>query len=66
MSGILVFATILGVIVNDKENILSFFEQAGTVALVLKISMLVFGFLSARLMKLHTSQGITISIETGI
>ena len=66
MSGILLFATIIGVIINDKENIVSFFAQAGPVALVLNISMLVFGFLSARLMKLHISQGITISIETGI
>jgi bile acid:Na+ symporter, BASS family len=66
MSGILLFATIIGVIINDKENIVSFFEQAGPVALALNLSMLLFGFLSARLMKLHTSQGITISIETGI
>ncbi len=66
MSGILLFATILGVILNDRENIVSFFSQAGPVALVLNISMLLFGFFSARLMKLHISQGITISIETGI
>ncbi len=66
MSGTLLFVTILAVIINDKENILSFFAQAGPVALALNVSMLVFGFLSARLMKLHIKQGITISIETGI
>lgn len=66
MSGIILVVTILAVVVNDLENLPSFFAQAGPLALLLNVVMLVVGFLSARLFKLHASQGITISIESGI
>ena len=66
MSGVLLFVIIAGVIVNDRENILDFFAQAGPVALALNIVMLLIGYVSARIMKLQVSQSITISIESGI
>lgn len=66
MSGVLLFVIIAGVIINDRENILSFFAQAGPVALALNVVMLLIGYFSARLMNLHVSQSITISIESGI
>lgn len=66
MSGVLLFVIIAAAILNDKENLVNFFAQAGPVALVLNVVMLVIGFLTARLFNLRTSQSITISIESGI
>jgi len=66
MSGVLLFVIIAAVIINDKENILNFFAQAGPVALALNVVMLLIGYVSARLMNLQVSQSITISIESGI
>ena len=66
MSGVLLFVIIAAAILNDKENLVNFFAQAGPVALVLNVVMLVIGFLTARMFNLRTSQSITISIESGI
>lgn len=66
MSGVLLFIIIAATVLNDRENMVSFFAQAGPVALALNVIMLVLGYVSARLFKLHASQSITISIETGI
>jgi bile acid:Na+ symporter, BASS family len=66
MSGVLLFVIILAAILNDKDNFISFFKQAGPVALALNVSMLLIGYFSARLFRLRISQSITISIESGI
>lgn len=66
MSGVLLFVIIIAAVLNDKENLVNFFAQAGPVALALNVVMLAVGYLSARLMKLQRAQSITISIESGI
>lgn len=66
MSGILLFVIIIAAILNDKENFVSFFKQAGPVALALNVSMLFIGYYSSRLFQLKIAQSITISIESGI
>lgn len=66
MSGVLLMVIIAAAILNDKENLVNFFAQAGPVALALNVVMLVIGFITARMFKLRTSQSITISIESGI
>jgi bile acid:Na+ symporter, BASS family len=66
MSGILLFVIIIAAILNDRENLFSFFAQAGPVALALNVVMLAIGFITARMARLKVSQSITISIESGI
>lgn len=66
MSGILLFVIILAAILNDRENFVNFFRQAGPVALALNVSMLIIGYFTARIFNLRISQSITISIESGI
>lgn len=66
MSGVLLFVIIIAAILNDKENFVNFFKQAGPVALALNVSMLLIGYYSSRLFKLRIAQSITISIESGI
>lgn len=66
MSGILLFVIIIAAILNDKENFLGFFAQAGPVALALNVVMLAVGYFTAKLARLHVSQSITISVESGI
>lgn len=66
MSGALLFVIIIAAVLNDKENLVSFFQQAGPVALALNVSMMLVGYLSARIFSLRVSQSITISIESGI
>lgn len=65
-SGVLLFIIIIAAILADKENFVSFFRQAGPVALALNVSMLLLGYFSSRLFRLRIDQSITISIESGI
>lgn len=66
VSGLLLFLIIFAAINTNRDIFVSSFRDVGPLALLLNISMLVFGFLSARAFKLNTSQSVTISIETGI
>lgn len=66
MSAILLVLIIAAAILKEKDNILSFFEQAGPVALSLNVIMLALGFFGSRLLQLSGKQSATISIETGI
>jgi bile acid:Na+ symporter, BASS family len=65
-SGIILFLVILAAVLNDKENLVEFFKQAGPVALALNVGMLLIGYFSARLFQVKINQSITISIESGI
>lgn len=66
MSGLLLIVVILAAVLNDKEILASSFKQAGPVALMLNLTMMLIGFFSTRLFRLHRVQRITISIESGI
>jgi bile acid:Na+ symporter, BASS family len=66
MSGILLIVVILAAVLNDREILVSSFQQAGPVALALNVVMLLLGFFTARLFKLNLAQRITVSIESGI
>ncbi len=66
MSGILLIVVILAAVLNDREILVSSFQQAGPVALALNVVMLLLGFFTARLFRLNLAQRITISIESGI
>ncbi|TVR73728.1 MAG: bile acid:sodium symporter family protein [Marinilabiliales bacterium] len=66
ISGLLLFIIIFGVILENRAIIISSFRDLGPVALSLNVVMLLIGFMSARILKLNTSQSITISVESGI
>jgi len=57
---------ILGAILKERENIVTFFQQAGLVALALNVTTMLLGYLTAKLFKFQLPQAITISIESGI
>lgn len=65
-SAIVLALVIVGLIVKEKENVLSYFEQAGVLALSLNLITMFLGFISAKLFRLSLAQTITISIESGI
>lgn len=66
VSGILLFLIIFGVIMENRPIIISSFRELGPIALSLNVVMLLIGYMSARFLKLNTSQSITISVESGI
>ncbi len=57
---------IIGAVMKEKENILSFFQQVGLVALSLNVLTMLIGFYSAKIFKLNMAQSISVSIESGI
>lgn len=65
-SAIVLALVIVGIILKERANMGSYFEQAGWVTLTLNIATMATGFLSARLLKLSKPQAISISIESGI
>ena len=57
---------IVGIVIKERENFVSYFQQAGIVALLLNVSTMVVGYLSARLFRISGPRSISISIESGI
>jgi bile acid:Na+ symporter, BASS family len=66
VSGILLFLIIMAAIITNKAIFVSSFRDVGPIALSLNVSMLLIGYLSARMLKLNMAQSITISVESGI
>ncbi|MEW7290362.1 bile acid:sodium symporter family protein [Aquimarina sp. 2304DJ70-9] len=65
-SGIVMVMVIIGITLKEKDNFVSYFQQAGIVALCLNgITMLV-GYYSARIFKIRNESAISIAIESGI
>ena len=65
-SGIVLALIIIGIVLKEKANFVSFFQQAGIVALVLNVSTMVVGYYSAKLFKIVDKRAVSISIESGI
>ena len=65
-SAAVLFLVIIGLVLNKKEDLIPYLQQAGLITLVLNISTILIGFITARLAKLNTVQSLTISIESGI
>jgi BASS family bile acid:Na+ symporter len=62
-----VFVLVLaGVILKERANLVSYFEQAGYVSLALNLITMLLGLLLAYLLRLPFKQGVSISIESGI
>ena len=64
---IILFALVLlGAILSQRENVISYFAQAGLVMLVLNIVMMTFGYFIAKLFASGIKQRKCISIECGL
>lgn len=63
---IFMFFIITLIIIKNKDNMLSFFYQAGIATLILNLLALFIGFQLAKLANLSAKQAITISFEVGI
>ncbi len=65
-SGVLLALIIVGLVIKEKDNFLSYFEQAGIAAIMLNVFTMLVGFYSARIFKLRYRQATSIAIESGI
>ncbi len=65
-SALVFILVIIGILVKERENIMPYFQQAGLLSLVLNITTMALGFLSAKVMNLKFKQGVSIAIESGI
>jgi BASS family bile acid:Na+ symporter len=65
-SGIVMVLVILGIVIKEKENFVSYFEQAGVVALVLNIATMAIGYYTSKLFGIKNERALSISIESGI
>ncbi|MDX2431021.1 MAG: bile acid:sodium symporter family protein [Bacteroides sp.] len=65
-SGIVLALVIIGIVIKEKENFVSYFQQAGIVALSLNVITMVIGYFSARLFRITDKRALSISIESGI
>ncbi len=65
-SGIVIALVIIGLVVKERENFVSYFQQAGIVALLLNVITMLVGYYSAKLFKIIDKRAISISIESGI
>ena len=65
-SAIVLALVIVGIIFKEKENFVSYFQQAGLVTLLLNLATMAVGYLTAKLFLLKKEQAISISIESGI
>ncbi len=57
---------IIGIVIKERENIVSYFANAGLVALLLNVSTMLVGFITARIARLGRNQAMTISLESGV
>ncbi len=65
-SAIVLALVIIGIVIKEKENFVSYFQQAGIVALLLNVISMAVGYLSSRLFRITDRRAISISIESGI
>lgn len=65
-SAIVIALVIVGLVFKEKDNFISYLQQAGIVALSLNIITMVVGYLSAKLFRIDRQSAVSISIESGI
>ena len=66
ISLVLFIIVLLGAILGEKDNILSYFADAGLVTLILNIIMMILAFFVAQLLGTGIEQKKCISIECGL
>ena len=65
-SGIVLALVIAGLVLKEKDSFISYFEQAGLIALALNALSMFVGYGSAKIMKINSKQSTSIAIESGI
>ncbi len=65
-STIIFIAVLTGIILANRESLVSHIKNVGTVTLLLNIITMTIGYYSARFFSLNTKQSISITIESGI
>lgn len=65
-SGIVLALIIVGLVIKEKENFGSYFQQAGLATFLLNALTMLLGYFSAKALKLNRAQATSISIESGI
>jgi len=65
-SAFVIAIVIIGIVIKERANFISYFQQAGIVALALNVATMAVGYFSARLFKIKSKQALSISIESGI
>lgn len=65
-SGILLVVIILGLIIKEKETLVTSFEEAGLVVVILNLFVMFFAYYSAKLFKINNKRSLSIAIESGI
>lgn len=66
ISSILLAVIVLGLVASQRDEIGTFFREAGVATLLLNLSMLALGYLAGRLMNFTLAERISLSIEGGI
>ena len=64
-SAIVLVLVIVGIMIKEKENLISFFEQALLYTFLLNATTMLIGYVSSRVSNLDFRQSLTISIESG-
>jgi BASS family bile acid:Na+ symporter len=65
-STVIFVAVLLGIILANKQHIVTYLKSVGLVTLVLNISTMALGYYSSKIFKLNLKQSISITIESGI
>ena len=65
-SGIVLGLVIIGLVIKERENFVSYFQQAGIVALLLNVGTMAVGYFSAKLFRIVEARAVSICIESGI
>ena len=66
ISGILFVIVLIGAILAERENVVSYFAQAGLITLILNILMMIVAFYLAQVFGTGIAQKRCISIECGL
>lgn len=66
LSALLLAVIVLGLVANQRDEILGFFKQAGLATLLLNLVMLALGFITGAVARLPLTTRISLSIEAGI
>jgi BASS family bile acid:Na+ symporter len=65
-SGAVLGLIIVGLVIKERANFVSYFEQAGIAALLLNVVSMMLGYFSAKLFGIRKEAARSIAIESGI
>ncbi|WP_419179947.1 bile acid:sodium symporter family protein [Aureisphaera galaxeae] len=65
-SGVVLALIIIGLVIKEKDNFVSYLQQAGLATLALNAITMFVGYYSAKLFRLTKPEAVSISIESGI